>query len=108
MCGTKGEISGNLSEGIVTVAEFGKEKECIHTAHGDMSGHAGGDNRLIHDFLFTLKNNISKEQLRTGIDVSIQSHIMAAAAEYSRVHNGESISMEDFQKECEQRIAAAT
>ena len=49
-----------------------------------MSGHAGGDNRLIHDFLETVRKGVGEEELRTGIDVSIQSHLIAHAAEESR------------------------
>ncbi|HBA64455.1 MAG TPA: gfo/Idh/MocA family oxidoreductase [Lachnospiraceae bacterium] len=96
VCGTMGDICGNLNEDRIVVTEFGKEPEEICLAEGDMSGHSGGDNRMIHDFLSTLEEEADEKELRTGIDVSIQSHIMAAAAEYSRCHGGESIDLEVF------------
>lgn len=96
ICGTKGEIVGKLHDNQITVTEFGKEPEIVPAAEGDMSGHAGGDNRLIHDFLSTVESEADETQLKTGIDVSIQSHIMAMAAEYSRCHNGQSIELDAF------------
>ena len=96
--GTMGDIIGDLHTGIVKVTNFGKETEIydINATAGDLSGHAGGDNRLIHDFLEAVVEGETKGQLRTGVDVSIQSHIIALAAEYSRVHKGENVNLEEF------------
>lgn len=98
VCGTKGDITGNISDSKITVTQHGKTPEVIDTAQGDMSGHAGGDNRLIHDFLSTLSGEKGAEQLKTGIDVSVQSHIIASAAEYSRIHQGASVDIQSFLK----------
>lgn len=96
--GTMGDIIGDLHTGIIKVTNFGGQTEVydINKTETDLSGHAGGDNRLIHDFLTSVTAGEEREQLRTGIDVSIQSHIIALAAEYSRVHGGESIVLDDF------------
>ena len=96
--GTMGDIIGDLHTGIVKVTNFGKETEVydINATAGDLSGHAGGDNRLIHDFLAAVEEGETKGQLRTGVDVSIQSHIIALAAEYSRIHEGESVALDEF------------
>ena len=51
ICGTKGDIKGNLSKNKVILTQFGRTPVSFEVAEGDMSGHAGGDNRLIHDFL---------------------------------------------------------
>ena len=99
VCGTKGDAIGSLGDNTVTVREFGKEPETIQTAYGDMSGHSGGDNRLIHDFLSSVSKGSCEEHLKTGIDVSIQSHIMAIAAELSRQNNGEMVDIEQFIKD---------
>ncbi len=58
-----------------------------------MSGHAGGDNRLIHDFLEAVRQGADEDQLKTGIDVSIQSHIIALAAEESRLAGGKPVEL---------------
>ena len=88
ICGTKGDIKGNLSKNKVILTQFGRTPVNFEVAEGDMSGHAGGDNRLIHDFLETVRKGAGEETLRTGIDVSIQSHLIAHAAEESRQHGG--------------------
>lgn len=93
ICGTKGDIYGDLSNNQVTIEEFGKEPETYATAEGDMSGHAGGDNRLIHDFLEAVKEGADEDKLKTGIDVSIQSHIIALAAEESRLNGGKPVEL---------------
>lgn len=96
VCGTRGDIYGNLGESKVTIEEFGKEPEEYNVAQGDMSGHAGGDNRLIHDFLEAVAKGADEEALRTGIDVSIQSHLIALAAEQSRLNGGKPISLDEI------------
>ena len=60
-----------------------------------MSGHAGGDNRLIHDFLVAVEKGADEEALRTGIDVSIQSHLIALAAEQSRLAGGIPVKLDE-------------
>lgn len=95
VCGTRGDIYGNLKDNQVTLDEFGKEPEIFDVAEGDMSGHAGGDNRLIHDFLMAVEKGADDDALRTGIDVSIQSHLIALAAEQSRLFGGKPINLEE-------------
>lgn len=95
VCGTKGDIYGNLGENQVTLEEFGKNPETFDVKEGDMSGHAGGDNRLIHDFLVAVDKGADEESLRTGIDVSIQSHLIALAAEQSRLEGGIPVKLEE-------------
>lgn len=91
VCGTKGDIKGNLSKNRVILTQFGRTPVSFDVAEGDMSGHAGGDNRLIHDFLETVRKGAGEEELRTGIDVSIQSHLIAHAAEESRKCGGKTV-----------------
>lgn len=96
VCGTKGDIKGNLGKNKVILTQFGKTPECFNVAQGDMSGHAGGDNRLIHDFLETVRKGVGEKELRTGIDVSIQSHLIAYAAEESRRNDGKTICLDNL------------
>lgn len=93
ICGTRGDIYGDLADNKVTIEEFGEEPETFSTVQGDMSGHAGGDNRLIHDFLEAVRQGADEDQLKTGIDVSIQSHIIALAAEESRLAGGKPVEL---------------
>lgn len=93
ICGTKGDIYGDIKDNEITIEEFGKEPETFVTAEGDMSGHAGGDNRLIHDFLEAVREGADEDKLKTGIDVSIQSHRIALAAEESRLAGGKPVEL---------------
>ena len=95
VCGTKGDIYGNLGESKVMIEEFGENPETFDVKEGDMSGHAGGDNRLIHDFLVAVEKGADEEALRTGIDVSIQSHLIALAAEQSRLAGGIPVKLDE-------------
>lgn len=91
--GTRGEIRGNMEAHEITVSVYGEEPRIISTRDGDLSGHGGGDTRLMADFLAAVRSAqaeevLSPEALRTGIDRSIQSHLIALAAEESRLRGG--------------------
>ncbi len=57
------------------------EQQVIHTSLSS-SGHGGGDSKLMEEFLTLLKTG--ETQSITSIERSIESHIMAYAAELSR------------------------
>lgn len=82
--GTKGDIRGHLERGELEVFDFlTKEKEVIQIQYETIqSGHGGGDSRLLYDFL----DGVDKKggNLKTLARLSLQSHLMAFAAEKSR------------------------
>lgn len=94
--GTKGEITGNLEENCIYFQRFGGEKEKID--FGDLesafAGHGGGDDRLIEAVLRYI-NGEWNENLTT-LDMSMESHFMAFAAEKSRKSGSEPVCMKDF------------
>ena len=57
-------------------------------AAGGRSGHGGGDLGLIGDFLDLIENG---GESRTSLEASIESHLMAFAAEESRKRNGAAV-----------------
>ena len=62
-------------------------KEIFNTGTGGNdidSGHGGGDYRLLAAFINAVKNQDSS-QISSTLDVSVQSHLMAFAAEESRI-----------------------
>lgn len=91
--GTMGEIVGDMSANTITVTVFGQKPVTtdVRTLAKDFSGHGGGDNRLVQDLL-NLEEGNSGEAL-TSIEKSMESHYMAFAAEYSRLHHGESVEL---------------
>jgi len=85
--GTKGEIYGSLGENKLTVAPFGQEprvldlnKEILGSAD-----HGGGDELLMDDFIRYIAGEPYDSVSMTGMDVSLQSHRIAFAAEQSRL-----------------------
>ena len=97
LTGTMGEIEGDLAHNTLTVYRFGKEKEVIslNDKKSEFAGHGGGDAGLMGQFCRLVASG-GKDSL-TSIDASVESHVMALAAEASRLRGGETIVLEDFQ-----------
>jgi predicted dehydrogenase len=83
-----GEIRGDDSANIIEVTKFGSNandgyvQKVIHTG-AVTGGHGGGDVALMNDFISLLETH--SEESRSSIAQSVESHIMAYAAEQSRV-----------------------
>lgn len=81
--GTQGEIRGVMEKGEIEVTIFNTGvKEVIRTPVGE--SHSGGDEGLMNAFVDRM-NNVGGEDAATSAQVSLQSHIMAFAAEKSRL-----------------------
>ena len=96
--GTKGEIEGDQRSNIIRCTPFGGETEVydINKLATDLSGHGGGDNQLLTDFFD--ETSEGHGEAISGIYSAIESHMMAFAAEYSRLHDGESVNLKAFEK----------
>lgn len=87
MC-ENGEIRGDDSEDTIEVTKFtsnaidGFEQRVIHTALAQ-GGHGGGDVGLMEDFLSLMQTRSNDS--RSSIGQSVESHVMAYAAEQSRI-----------------------
>lgn len=95
--GTMGQIEGRMNENKIYYTPFGKEPEIIDLAKltSDFRGHGGGDGRMIKQFYEYVVNDVKSSSI-TELDISLESHYMALAAEASRVQGGEVIRMESF------------
>ena len=84
LMGTHGQITGDMEENIIHVDDFvsGKRETVEINPHG--GGHSGGDYGLMKDFVRQVASNGQYKGL-TSSEVSIQSHLMALAAEESRL-----------------------
>ncbi len=99
MC-ENGDIYGDDEQDFITVTHYSPniqyEGECRKVKIVSEEGfHGGGDYRLTMDFLEALENKGTKEESRSSIDRSIESHLMAYAAEKSRIE-GRIINLEDL------------
>lgn len=96
--GTRGEILGDMNAKRVEITVFGQETEVVDISKlsNDFSGHGGGDNRLVLDLLDMVEGKDG--QALTSIEKSVESHYMALAAEYSRLHHGQVMDVAEFAK----------
>ncbi len=97
--GTKGEIRGHSERNDLTVELFAGNKEVI--AHPlEEGGHGGGDYGVMREFLRMVHaGEISNA--RTSPAISAQSHLLAFAAEKSRL-SGETVDMAAYVRELKQ------
>lgn len=98
-----GEILGDDKTGHIRVVKFRSNNVDAYIEQtyvvGNVSGnHGGGDEGLVDDFIANLQKS-NAEESRSSIQNSIESHLMACAAEESRL-SGTTIEMKEF----EQRI----
>jgi predicted dehydrogenase len=84
LMGTKGEIRASHEKHEIMVIDFATGTKEVISLKKPTSGHGGGDAGIMHSFVRLIQNQNEAESL-TSADVSIQSHIMAFAAEESRV-----------------------
>jgi predicted dehydrogenase len=85
--GTMGEARGN-GKIIETVDFRTNKKETIDIPkeeNGVLTGHGGGDFGLVSAFIKAIRNE-NKGLISSTLDVSVESHLMAFAAEESRIH----------------------
>ena len=96
--GTRGELEGDMDTNKLRVWEFGKEPEIMDIAAmaEDLSGHGGGDFRMVRDVLDLLQGKGADLDTLTSVDRSLESHRVAFAAEWSRLHGGQVVEMESF------------
>lgn len=93
---TKGEVGGNDEKNTIKIKRFGKrEMTTIHPIKVE-GGHNGGDTKLTEAFF---KSILDKDfDIKTTASKSVESHVMAFAAEHSRL-NDVIVNIDEFIKE---------
>lgn len=88
--GTRGDILADMNTNTIKITTFGQPTETINVADftNDFSGHGGGDNRMLEEFLTYIRGDCPMSDTLTTIETSIESHLMALMAEESRLKNG--------------------
>ena len=92
--GTRAEIIGDMEKNTIEVLPFVGENQLIDvsTLTSDFSGHGGGDARMLEDLLDLVAGGCTGGAL-TNISRSVESHLVALAAEESRLCGGKSIEL---------------
>lgn len=90
--GTLGDLWGDMHENKIRIGVFGKEPQVIDLGkeEKDFAGHGGGDRLLMEQFVDLLQGK-EPDGTITTLETSVESHLVALAAEKSRLENGESI-----------------
>lgn len=88
--GTGGEIIADMQTNLIDVYPFGGQPEHIdvHTLTDDFSGHGGGDVRMVKELLDLVSGQDTSRTALTSITQSVESHLVALAAEASRLDHG--------------------
>ncbi|OPH56565.1 oxidoreductase [Paenibacillus ferrarius] len=96
LMGTKGEIRGAMEKNEIEVIDFatGTAKQISLEIPGGHIGHGGGDFGLIRDFIKLVQEDGKGDGL-TSAAQSVQSHLMAFAAERSRLDR-KVVALKDF------------
>ena len=93
--GSMGELEGDMDLNRITVRRFGQADQVIDLAAAQgMSGHGGGDEGIMASLCELVKRN--ETAALSSIDASVESHVMALAAEHSRLNGGQSVELEAF------------
>ena len=90
--GTHGCLYLREDDDLITLKIFGthevKNWKVSDLADVHSSAHNGADQRMIEELYGIL---IGKDPVKTSLDVSVESHLIALASEESRLNNGEAI-----------------
>lgn len=107
--GTLGTLRGDMGRGIIHVYRHWHgplgtkaEPEVIDLTQAGLDGHGGGDAKLFEDVIRSFWTGDG--QPLTGIDESVESHLLAWAAEAARSEN-RVVDMADFRRDVETRAA---
>lgn len=90
--GTLGDLWGDMHENKIRIGVFGKEPQVIDLGkeEKDFAGHGGGDRLLMEQFVDLMQGK-EPDGTITTLETSVESHLVALAAEKSRLGDGTSI-----------------
>lgn len=96
LTGTRGEMEGDMDANTICLRPFGGPARTIvpENVPDGPAGHGGGDAGLMRRVCALAEEGDAHGD--TGIDSAVESHVMALAAEASRVGGGETIRLAEF------------
>ncbi len=106
LMGTKAEIRGTLEGNEIEIRDFNTGNVEVILLAESRYGHSGGDYGIMHDFVRILRDSKDQDSGEpaeglTSAGISVQSHMMAFAAEKSRLDK-RVIDLKEFYKSYEQ------
>jgi hypothetical protein len=92
--GTDGEMDACTKSNNIMVKKFKTRESIEYTPTECLTGHGGGDDGLLNDFVWYVRDGIKTKSI-TDAKTSLASHVIALAAEESR-KNGINVKFDDF------------
>lgn len=86
LMGSHGQIQGNLESNTVEYWDFISGEHQVFHLKTYAGGHSGSDHAMMKSFVALLREEQGNSL--TSATASVESHLMALAAEESRLHNG--------------------
>ncbi|BBH19492.1 oxidoreductase [Paenibacillus baekrokdamisoli] len=102
LMGTRGQIRADMEKNVIELTSFITGK--TETIHLDVAleGHGGGDYGIMREFIRLVQSD-GEEKGLTGARISVQSHLIAFAAEKSRLES-RVIAMPDYISELKREL----
>lgn len=97
LMGTMGEIIGDMEEGCIILHDFVSGNEERIKLNTSLEGHSGSDSAMMKDFVALIAAD-GRGERRTEASLSVESHLMALAAEQSRVE-GRTVDFAKYKEE---------
>ena len=96
--GTKGDLVGDSRTMTISLRPFGEPEQTMDllSQAPERGGHGGGDRGLIEDVLCLCEGRDFDRSSLTVIGRSVESHLMAFAAEESRLSGGKAVDMKEY------------
>ena len=85
--GSKGEIFGRMEEDEIIVTDFVTGNRTVHKLNTPKVGHSGSDAAMMKELVSLISNGRQKENISNATQ-AIDSHLIAFAAEESRLNGG--------------------
>lgn len=98
--GTDGEIEGDMEAGTITVKDFKTGNTESISAAKSIGGHSGGDLGMINSVINSVLGN---NRDKTSASESVESHMIAFAAEKSRLE-GITVNMDEYIKSIADKV----
>ena len=83
LMGTRGELKGDMEAGTIELVDFVSSSSEEILLHTPAKGHSGSDMSMMHDFVRMISEGKSG---KTDASMSMESHLMALAAEDARIN----------------------
>ncbi|MDE7016969.1 MAG: Gfo/Idh/MocA family oxidoreductase [Lachnospiraceae bacterium] len=93
LMGTRGQITGDMLKNTIEIRDFLTGDKTEYSIKTGKSGHSGSDEKFMQGFIRTVESNGAYSL--SSAEASVDSHLMAFAAEESRL-TGKTVNMEEY------------